>query len=258
MHSAAQHERGASAGLRPAPAEAFKPRKQQQQRRATELGGAVWAGRTRRRPIHGGSMAPSMAPTVLSGHPITLPTVSCARGMRAGIQDQKKKAESEAVPTKVGIYQRQIVRVKAAALAGTCPEAEGMAVQDRWRHGWRHRAPMGEGALLAKHCFASARTHSRQRLGRTPEGGSRRVLPTHTAPAQPTETQPLWLLLWLWLLPAAGGPPRVSAAPPHPTRSGSSRRYRQCRSSRSGSWPGTAGDSPRRSSTSVPDTRSRW
>ncbi len=44
----------------------------------------------------------------------------------------------------------------------------------------RHRAPMGEGALLAKHCFASARTHSRQRLGRS--GGLRRVLPTHTAP----------------------------------------------------------------------------
>ena len=49
----------------------------------------------------------------------------------------------------------------------------------------RHRAPRGEGALLAKHCFASARTHSRQRLGRTPEGGLRRVLPTHTAPPNP-------------------------------------------------------------------------
>ena len=122
----------------------------------------------------------------------------------------------------------------------------------------RHRAPRGEGALLAKHCFASARTHSRQRLGRTPEG-------VHGVSCQPTpprptnrNPEPLWLWLWLWLLPAAGGPPRVSAAPPHPTRSGSSRRYRQCRSSRSGSWPGTAGDSPRRSSTSVPDTRSRW
>ncbi|TDV29482.1 hypothetical protein N440_0257 [Stenotrophomonas sp. CC22-02] len=44
---------------------------------------------------------------------------------------------------------------------------------------------MGEGALLAKHCFASARTHSRQRLGRTPEGGLRRVLHTHTAPPLP-------------------------------------------------------------------------
>ncbi len=41
---------------------------------------------------------------------------------------------------------------------------------------------MGEGGLFAKHCFASARTHSRQRLGRTPERGLRRVLPTHTGP----------------------------------------------------------------------------
>ncbi|WP_211195230.1 hypothetical protein, partial [Stenotrophomonas maltophilia] len=32
------------------------------------FGGAVWDGRTRRKPIHGGSMAPSMAPTVLPSH----------------------------------------------------------------------------------------------------------------------------------------------------------------------------------------------
>ncbi len=38
------------------------------------------------------------------------------------------------------------------------------------------RAYMGEGALLAKHCFASARTPSRQRLGRTAERGLRHVL----------------------------------------------------------------------------------
>ena len=31
-------------------------------------GGAVWVGRTRRKPVHGGSMAPSMAPTVLPTH----------------------------------------------------------------------------------------------------------------------------------------------------------------------------------------------
>ena len=33
------------------------------------LAGSGWAGRTRREPIHGGSMAPSMAPTVLPAHP---------------------------------------------------------------------------------------------------------------------------------------------------------------------------------------------
>ncbi|SSM89169.1 Uncharacterised protein [Acinetobacter baumannii] len=31
-------------------------------------GGAVWACRTRRKPVPGGSMAPSMAPTVLQAH----------------------------------------------------------------------------------------------------------------------------------------------------------------------------------------------
>ncbi|PSD46667.1 hypothetical protein C7E24_09120 [Stenotrophomonas maltophilia] len=47
---------------------------------------------------------------------------------------------------------------------------------------------MGEGALLAKHCFASARTHSRQRLGRTPEGDLQR--PTQPdPPSHPTECQ---------------------------------------------------------------------
>ncbi len=137
---------------------------------------------------------------------------------------------------------------------GNCRRWDGGGWQDRWRHGWRHRAPMGEGALLAKHCFASARTHSRQRLGRTPEGVY--GVSCQPPPSRPTISNPE--PLWLWLLPAAGGPPRVSAAPPHPARSGSSRRCHQYRSSRSGSSPGTAGGSPRRSSTPVPDTRSRW
>ncbi len=44
---------------------------------------------------------------------------------------------------------------------------------------------MGEGALLAKHCFASARTHSRQRLGRTAERGLRRP-PQPDPPRLPT------------------------------------------------------------------------
>ncbi|TIK67470.1 hypothetical protein E4416_08275 [Stenotrophomonas maltophilia] len=72
-------------------------------------------------------------------------------------------------------------------IAKICQRWGGVGLQDRWRHGWRHRAPMGEGALLAKHCFASARTHSRQRLGRS--GGSRRVLPTHTAPLNRHESR---------------------------------------------------------------------
>ncbi|MBA0422210.1 hypothetical protein D7Y22_14665 [Stenotrophomonas maltophilia] len=45
---------------------------------------------------------------------------------------------------------------------------------------------MGEGALLAKHCFASARTHSRQRLGRAPEGDLQRP-PQPDPPRHPTK-----------------------------------------------------------------------
>ncbi|MBA0330466.1 hypothetical protein D7U76_20155 [Stenotrophomonas maltophilia] len=52
---------------------------------------------------------------------------------------------------------------------------------------------MGEGASLAKHCFASARTPSRQRLGRT--GDSRRP-PQPDPPRQPSGN-PLLLLLRL-------------------------------------------------------------
>ena len=44
---------------------------------------------------------------------------------------------------------------------------EGGWVRLRVSAAWMPRpSPRGEGALLAKHCFASARTHSRQRLGR--------------------------------------------------------------------------------------------
>ncbi len=86
-------------------------------------------------------------------------------------------------------------------------------------------------------------------------GVSRHLYPSRQTHNNP---EPLWLLTLILTLPAAGGPPRVSAAPPHPTRSGSSRRCHQSRSNRSGSSPGTAGGNPRRSNTQAPDTRSRW
>ncbi|CAQ44992.1 hypothetical protein Smlt1453 [Stenotrophomonas maltophilia K279a] len=71
-------------------------------------------------------------------------------------------------------------------------------MQGRERHGWRDRAYMGEGALLAKHCFASARTHSRQRLGRAPEGYLQR--PLQPDPPRPAAGNQLLLLP----LPASG------------------------------------------------------
>ena len=58
---------------------------------------------------------------------------------------------------------------------------------------------MGEGALLAKHCFASARTHSRRRLGRAPEGDLQRP-PQPDPPRHPTGNPLLLRLLLLLLL----------------------------------------------------------
>ncbi len=54
------------AGLRPAPAEATST--STSKAGIPWEGGTVWVGRTRRKPFHGGSMAPSMAPTVLPTH----------------------------------------------------------------------------------------------------------------------------------------------------------------------------------------------
>ncbi len=104
---------------------------------------------------------------------------------------------------------------------GNCQWWGGVGWQDRWRHGWRHRAPMGEGALLAKHCFASARTPSRQRLGRTPEGGLRRVLPAHTAPPNQQKPRAALALALALALAVAGQRPALqqvqgAALPPHP------------------------------------------
>jgi len=70
---------------------------------------------------------------------------------------------------------------------GTLSKAGWVRLRECPRHECRGQAPKGEGALLAKHCFASARTHSRQRLGRTAERGLRR-LPQPDPPRLPTGT----------------------------------------------------------------------
>ncbi|PJL31822.1 hypothetical protein B9Y64_09665 [Stenotrophomonas maltophilia] len=60
--------------------------------------------------------------------------------------------------------------------------------------------------MLAKHCFASARTHSRQRLGRTAERDLRRP-PQPDPPRRRAGNQLLLLLrllLWPWPLRVQG------------------------------------------------------
>ena len=125
------------------------------------------------------------------------------------------------VSTKVDIHQ---CNIPFRQIAGNCRRRGGVGCGGVSRMGPRHasgglgrtpnpglavcagqrtrasgdRAYMGEGALLAKHCFASARTHSRQRLGRVPEGDLQRP-PQPDPPRHPAGTQ-----LLLRLLPASG------------------------------------------------------
>ena len=187
----------------------------------------------------------------LHGLPTTPSTVSCGRPPR-------KK-------------ERRATAGRALRLLG-----RSMAPLYR-KHCWIKQK---DAANAASFCFfSSSVTHAlAHRHRETVEGGTGRLagpLAPWMAPSSPmdgftacpasrprpatiSDPEPLWLLMLMLTLPAAGGPPRVSAAPPHPTRSGSSRRCRRCRSSRSDSSPGTAGGSPRRSSTPVPGTRSRW
>ena len=134
----------------------------------------------RRESVHGGSVAPSMALTPPQPDPPRLRQFSaiCWNGSWGQI---RFPAENGSDPRFISISDRCVDQGRHLPTAAEiCQRWGGVGWQDRWRHGWRHRAPMGEGALLAKHCFASARTPSRQRLGRP--GGLRRVLPPHTAP----------------------------------------------------------------------------
>ena len=220
--------------------------------------------------VHVSSVAASMRLTPLHGLPTLPSTVSCGRPPRK--KEKKSRSGSRAA------LARKQTNKKDAANAASFLFSISSSVAHALAH--RHRETVGGGAVWVGRtvgamdgaieppwvralCLRSTASQAPERTAASGWAGPRRGV--HGVSCQPTpprpthrNPEPLWLWLWLWLLPAAGGPPRVSAAPPHPTRSGSSRRYRQCRSSRSGSWPGTAGDSPRRSSTSVPDTRSRW
>ncbi len=168
-----------------------------------ELGRAGGDAGGRRKPVPEGLAAASMPrtpPPSPPARPLTQSGGSARHGKKKEEQEQRQKLHSGLLlagptptplrteishPRMAWIYRVDQGRHPPGIAIyppspGNCRRRGGVGWQDRWRHGWRHRAPRGEGALLAKHCFASARTHSRQRLGRS--GGSRRVLPTHTAP----------------------------------------------------------------------------
>ena len=232
------------------------------------LGRAGWVRGRRRESVPGGLAAASMRRTLPRTQPARPLTVSCGGPPRK--KEKKSRSGSRAA------LARKQTNKKDAANAASFLFSISSSVAHALAH--RHRETVGGGAVWVGRtvgamdgaieppwvralCLRSTASQAPERTAASGWAGPRRGVhgvSCQPTPPRPTHRNPEPLWLWLWLLPAAGGPPRVSAAPPHPTRSGSSRRYRQCRSSRSGSWPGTAGDSPRRSSTSVPDTRSRW
>ena len=250
-------------------------------RATAALGRAGWVRGRRRESIPGGLAAASMRRTLPRTQPARPLTASGGRpprkkegraeagralrllgaehgsALQRAMQDQRKRTRRRPRP-----FSFPSVRQKPNALAH------------------RHRETVGGGAVWVGRtvgamdgaieppwvralCLRSTASQAPERTAASGWAGlgvygvSWQPTPPHPTSRKP---EPLWLLtLTLTLtLPAAGGPPRVSAAPPHPVRSGSSPRCRQYRSSRSGSSPDTAGDSPRRSSTPAPGTRSRW
>ena len=106
-------------------------------------GGAVWVVRTRRKPIHGGSMAPSMATTVLPTHtapPLTdsarcwwVPTVG-----RHICQISIVKIGSDPCRPTVGTHHQQQVPTDR----GNLSKAGWVRLRGCERHGWRDQAPM--------------------------------------------------------------------------------------------------------------------
>ncbi len=102
---------------------------------------------------HGGSMAPSMAPTVLQRPTRPACQVSCGRGREGRNQGQEQKQKgSRWLPF---LFPRASSRGRIPLRSKglwplpllTLPPREGWkgrvgrAARYRWRHGWRHRAP---------------------------------------------------------------------------------------------------------------------
>jgi len=93
-------------------------------------------------------MAPSMAPTVLQRptHPASL--VSCGRGREGRNQEQGRNEKgSRWLPFFVFGASTHGVELLLLPLLIPPPRGGwkgrvGRAARDRWRHGWRHRAPM--------------------------------------------------------------------------------------------------------------------
>jgi len=116
-------------------------------------------------------------------HPSTHPNLSRSRSLR-----QCCRSIRVPVPPAKPAYL-PLLRLFPCAPT-LCAGASCVGWQGPPPHGCGGGAYMGERALLARHCLACARTHSRQRLGRGAERDLQRALPTHTRRAPPRTTQP--------------------------------------------------------------------
>ncbi len=180
-------------------------------------GGPVWVGRTRRKPVPGGSMAPSMAPTVLPTH--TAPPLTDPRGCWW-------------VPT-VGRHICQISKFiyrNSSGIRARCAATGSDPVLRQIAEVCRRRGGSGGGGVRGLDAAAQP-----------PWTGLRR-LPPPDPPRLPTGNQ-LLPLLRLWPLQVQGCKPcnpkplSTACAPAHPPAAGCTGTAR----SRSGSCRHCAG-----------------
>ncbi len=173
MHSAAQHERGCSAGLRPAPAEA------EAEAEATAKADYPWDGGVG--PVAGDAVNPSLGAWPrhpCRGHPRNRTHPAFDRFPRS-VDPRHAWMNLCRITKSIGVrsvFQRKtdltpgphVVPGSVQPSPGNCQRRGGVGWQDRWRHGWRHRAPSDGFTACPPPCQTS----------RKPE--------------------PLWL--WLWVV----------------------------------------------------------
>jgi len=199
MHSAAQHERGCSAGLRPAPAEA----------EATAKADYPWDGGVG--PVAGDAVNPSLGAWPrhpCRGHPRNRTHPAFDRFPRS-VDPRHAWMNLCQITKSIGarsVFQRKtdlapgphVVPGSVQPSPGNCQRWGGVGWQDRWRHGWRHRAP-GVRAL----CLRSTASQAPERTAASGWAGPRKgVYGVSCQPTPPRQTsrkpEPLWL--WLWVV----------------------------------------------------------
>ena len=119
-------------------------------------GGSGCGGR--RESVHGGSVAPSMALTPPQPDPPRLRQFSaiCWNGSWGQI---RFPAENGSDPRFISIPDRCVDQGRHLPTAAEiCQRWGGVGCQDRWRHGWRHRASR-DGFTASPHSDTGPPTH---------------------------------------------------------------------------------------------------